>query len=92
MAIWRMLCLLPLTHLLRLRLLLQDGRRASPDSVWNGTPVTMMGIAPPWAGNVLAVNYDVDFMRLFGNLRVAFGRAAAGYTEWVYRIRLLLCH
>ena len=63
-----------------------------PDSVWNGTPVTMMGIAPPWAGNVLAVNYDVDFMRLFGNLRVAFGRAAAGYTEWLYRIRLLLCH
>lgn len=91
MAIWRMLCLLPLTHLLRLRLLLQDGRRA-PDSVWNGTPVTMMGIASPWAGNVLAVNDDVDFMRLFGNLRVAFGRAAAGYTEWAYRIRLLLCH
>ena len=87
-----MLCLLPLTHLLRLRLLLQEGRRASPDSVWNGTPVTMMGIAPPWAGNVLAVNDDVDFMRLFGNLRVAFGRAAAGYTEWVYRMRLMLCH
>ena len=63
-----------------------------PDSVWNGTPVTMMGIAPSWAGNVLAVNDDADFMRLFGNLRVAFGRAAAGYTEWVYRIRLLLCH
>ena len=63
-----------------------------PDSVWNGTPVTMTGIAPPKAGNVLAVNDDVDFMRLFGNLRVAFGRAAAGYTEWVYRIRLLLCH
>ena len=50
------------------------------------------GHCAPWAGNVLAVNDDVDFMRLFGNLRVAFGRAAAGYTEWVYRIRLLLCH
>ena len=80
-----------MTHLLRLRLLLQDGRRA-PDSVRNGTPVTMIGIAPPWAGNVLDVNDDVDFMRLSGNLCVAFGRAAAGYTEWVYRMRLMLCH
>ena len=66
-----------------LRYRIDDDIFMPSDSVWNGMTVPMMGIPTPKAGNGLAVNDDVDFMRLFGNLRVAFQDAvqSANTTE-----------
>lgn len=53
------------------------------DTVWDGQAETAL---PAWtrtAGNGLEVRDDIDFMRLFGNLRVAFNDAlqSANTTE-----------
>ncbi len=66
-----------------LRYRIDDDIFMPSDSVWNGMTAPMMSIPTPKAGNGLAVNDDVDFMRLFGNLRVAFQDAvqSANTTE-----------